>query len=545
MLGSELFIMKLRKKLKTKIIDFQLRKRTHDFIEGKSNAISMILQNRKQLGTFQDSLFRHQMMYNDPDKKTHHKKVMADFQQFYEPSNDIFSSSGQTGNNNRPTFEDLEMMADSRIGFGRYATTIFAGKCVRNGWDFYDWEGNLKKHPEIMKSLFRAKFFTEHIQWVKQELVYGASYLMKYWSAHDKFDQPPPNKPPIAYHAFPPSILSPINVWESQQAYLTEDDELWNFRGGKGKSVQIHKDRVEILNTRPNPYDYIGYSIFEPIYLSACAYMNLIVNGIKMAAKYGNVITAFKMPVPNPSLKMYREFKDIIDEMKATFTFILGKDEELEFLDTKIGSGLMEFGEFLKEDMAAGTGLPLNSVYGRADGGGLSGAGALVSKQGELETMSNYQADLADNYWLMFDRYWDLEDEFVKFRLDYQKTDSARYEEENMQWQNELLKTQVQTLKLQNLLTAMQAQGMLPNMAPEGEGGEGGQDNGGNGGVPNQSGGSIPNQTGGSSGTGMTQINNYNTNKAQQDFINSNFDIIRNYKVPVIDIEFRKKKKRY
>ena len=433
--------MGLIKKTKNKLFEHRFRNITHDFIDGKRKAMNIILNNRGQLGKFQDSLFRHQMLYKD-DAPIPHKRVMDDYQHFYEPSNNIFSSSAQTGGNDRPTFEDLEMLADSRIGFGRYITSIFAGKCVRNGFDFYDWDGDLVKHPEVFKSLYKAKFYTEQIQWVKQELVYGTSFLLKYWSAHDQFDKPPPKKPFIACKAFPPTILSPYNIVESGQGFLSEDDELWNFYGGKYKSVSIHKDRVEILNTRPNPYDWIGTSIFEPIYLSASAYLNLIINGIKMVAKFGNVVTAFKMPVPNPSLKMYKEFQKIVEDMKASFTFILGKDEEIEFLETKIGTGLYEFGEFLKEDMAAGTGLPLNQVYGRADGGGLQGAGALISKQGELETMSNYQADLSDNYWLMVNRYWDVEDEFIKFRLDFQKSDRARYEEENLQWQNELIKNQ-------------------------------------------------------------------------------------------------------
>jgi len=485
-------------------------------------------ENRESLGTFQDMLFRHQKLYS---KEEHHAKVRHDYQSFYEPHNNIFSSSAQTGGNERPQFEDLEALAYERTGFGRYFTSIFAGKCVRNGWDFYDWEGNLKKHPEIMKALYKAKYYTKQIGWVTQELIYGTSFLVKYWSDHDKFDQPPPKKPFISCQPFPPTILTPANVVESQQGFLSEDEEKWNFYGGKYKTVSIHRDRVEILNTRPNPYDWIGYSIFESIYLSACAYMNLIVNGLKMLAKYSNVVVAYKMPVPNPSLKMYREFEEIINEMKANFTFVMGKDEELEFLDTKMGTGLYEIGEFFKEDMAAGTGLPLNQVYGRADGGGLQGAGALISKQGELETISNYQADLADNYWAMINRYWDVEDEFVKFRLDYQKSDRARYEEENLQWQNELLKTQVQTMKLQNLLTAMQAQGLLPNLAPPSQSG---------GVVPNQSGGSVANQTGTSTNqsqntTGIDQIS-----KANQDFINRNFDIIRTFKPQIIDAEFRK-----
>ena len=489
--------------------------------------MNIILKNRSQLGRFQDNLFRHQQRYT---KEEHHSKVISDFEAFFEPSNNIFSNSGATGGNERPSFADLEALANERIGIGRYFTSLFAGKCVRNGWDYYDWENNLIRHPEIFKSYYKAKFFTEQIFWVKYELVYGISFMLKYWTAHDKFHLPPPKKPPIAYKALPPTYIIPTNIGETDM--LWEDQARWKFRGGKYNTAEIHPNRVEILCTRPNPNDWIGWSIFESIYLSACAYMNLIVGGLKMIAKAGTVATAFTMNVPNPSLAMYRQFEKLVNEMKANLTFILGKDETIQFMDTKVGSGLAELGEFLKEDMCAGTGLPLNQVYGRADGGGLNGAGALISKQGELETMANYQADLADNYWELTNRYWDVEDEFVKFRLDYQKSDRARYEEEGMQWQNEILKAQFETIKLQNLVTATQLQFAIDN--PQ---------------IADQSGGNIANQSGGGNG-GQKPGNGGNMNttketslqqisKVNQDFISKNYNVIANFKPRIIDAEFR------
>lgn len=495
-------------------------------MDGKKDIISHVLKSRNQLGRFQDQLYRHQKKY---DSSTHHDRVVKDFQSFYQPSDNIYSSSAQSGNNDRPSFSDLEMLANERTGIGKYFTKTFASKTTRNGFDFYDWNNNLIKKPEVFKSLFQAKFFTEQIHWVNYELIYGTSFLLKYWSDHDKYDTPPPKTPPRAYRAFPPTLMSPANISDTEM--LWEDEEKWEFYGGKYKSFKIHPDRIEILNTRPNPYDWIGFSIFEPIYLSACGYMNLIVNSIKMVAKYGNVVTAFTMNVPNPSLEMYNEYKELVESMKANLTFILGKEEEIQFLDTKISNGLMEMAEVFKEDMAAGTGLPLNSVYGRSDGGGLSGAGALISKQTELETMSAYQEDLADNYWQMFDRYWDLDDVFVKFRLDDQKSDRARYEEEVLQWQVEMMKAQVETLKLQNLMTATQLQQQIDHpelMIPDSSGG-----------APNNSigsGGNGAKKGNESKKSGMEKIK-----KANMDFLSKSMEIYQNFEPRIIDLEFRNK----
>lgn len=490
----------------------------------------MLLRNRQQLGSFQNKLWRHQQHYGNDE---HHGRVMNDYQSYYEPSNNIWSSSAQTGGNDRPSFEDLEALAFSRIGPGRYFTQIFATKCVRNGFDFYDWDGDLVKHKNVNRSLYKGKFYTEQIHWVNFDLIYGIGFLLKYWSTHDQYDRPPPNKPPLAYKAFPPTILSPINIVDTDM--LWEDQDKWEFYGGKYKTSKIHPDRIEILCTRPNPYSWIGWSIFEPIYLSICAYLNLIVNGLKMLAKYSNVVTAFNMNVPNPSLEMYREFQKLIEDMKATFTFVLAKDEEIKFIDTKMGQGLKEFGEILKEDMAGGTGLPLNQVYGRADGGGLQGAGALISKQTELETMSNYQADLADNYWQLFEQYWNVDQEFVKFRLDYQKSDRARYEEENLQWQNEMMKANVEAIRLQNLMSAMEFQDRMNH--PE------------NYQVPDQSGGNVANQTGGGSklnspgNGGAKKLQDKSSigqiKKANQDFINKRNKSMKYFKPRIVDIDFR------
>jgi len=511
--------------------------------EQKKELNDLILLNRKKIGYSSDLQFRKRMYGNIP-KKQHHSRVISDYQEFFSFKDDIYSSSAHSGDNNRPDYKELEMAANERVGVGSNFTTMFARKCGRNWFDLFDWDGNYVRKKRIMKNLYKANFFTEYLQWMRYELIYGTSFLWKIWTSNDskKLDTKPPNTPPRAYKAIPVSYLHPTNLIEGQTIW--DDDTKWSFYGGKYRAQKIHQDRIEVLNTRPNPNEWMGYSILEPIWLSISAYFNLIVNSIKMISKFSNVVVAFTMGVPNPSKEMYDEYAELIESMKANFTFVLGQGETLEFIDTKAGKGLMEIGEFFKEDMAAGTGLPLNQVYGRAEGGGLQGAGALVSKQTELETTANYQADVADNIWYLLNQYWDVEDLFVKFRLESQKTDLARYEEEGTQWDNEIRKAQWEGYKLDNLMKAMNFQMRLENpqlmFANQGMNQAQGQT-----GIGSSNQGQVANQSGAipikpKNGNG---VNKKTTSPMQQvqkinkDFINHQLQDL-NFTPRVIDAEF-------
>jgi len=418
---------------------------------------------------------------------TRHKR---DFQQFYSPSDDIYGENTQTGGNNRPSFSDLEALANERCGFGWQLTKGLAGDVVRNGFEFIDYQSKTVPKPQIFKWCVKSDFNNQLETLVRYERTYGTSFLMKYWGTKDNYEKAPPKKPPTKFQAFPPTVLTPQNLTDT--GLLDYDSDVWEFQGGTVNSVYIHRDRIHVLCTRPVPYTWLGLSIFEPIYLSSTGYLNLVINGVKMMAKYGNVVTSFTMNEENPSLEMYQEYEDLINEFKAAYTFILGKGEEISFQDTKISNGLAEFAEFLKEDISSGSGIPLNQLFGRSVSGGIGGAGALTAERGKIQTISNIQHNIHDDVWKILNASgWNLEGLLVRFRLDLQKTEMAKLEERSLELQNFILEEQLKQLQLGTMAQAMEMQMMQddPMMMLQGpnDGQEGGQKQ-----LPDKTGGGNP-----------------------------------------------------
>ena len=412
--------------------------------------------------------------------KTYIQSHRNDFQQFYSPSDDIYGES-RSGNDSRPSWADLERLGNERCGFGWQLTKGLAADAVRNGFEFVTYDGKIEPKEDIFKWTIKSDFHNQLEDLVRYERIYGASFFMKYWGKNDDYSKPAPKRPPTKFQAFPPTILTPINLTDTK--YLDYDAETWDFQGGNNTSVEIHRSRVHVLITRPSPYAWWGLSIFEPIYLSASGYLNLMINGMKMMAKYGNVVTSFTMAEENPSLELYQEYEELINEFKAAYTFILGKGEEINFQDTKISNGLQEFAEFLKEDISSGSGVPLNALFGRAVSGGIGGAGALTAERGKIQTISNIQHNISDDVWkIISDCGWNIDDLMVRFRLDLQKTEMAKHEERSMELQNFILEEQLKTLQLGNMMQAMQMQEMVKNPElmmglgqPGQEGGQGGK----------------------------------------------------------------------
>jgi len=382
----------------------------------------------------------------------------SDFANMYTPTDDWWGTP--SGEDNRPSFHDCEALASERVGFGWHLTKLAAGDVVRNGFDFIDYENRIIKKPHVFKWMIRSDFMNQLETLLRYERTYGVAFLVKYWGKNDKFETKPPKKPPLKFQAFPPTVLTPYNVTET--GLLDYDEEVWEFVGGKYNTTFIHKDRIHVLITRKVPDDWRGLSVFEPIYFSSVAYVNLIINMSKGLAKFGNVIMQYMLPEEFPSIEMYREYAELVEDFKATYTFIVGKDQEVKFQDTKIATGVNEFGEFLKEDICSGTGFPLNELFGRAVSGGIGGQGALTSERGKIQTISNIQHNISDDVWkIIRDCGWRLDDLMVKFRLDLQKTERARLEEESIQWDNKIKEKQWEALALQNVMQAMQFQEQL------------------------------------------------------------------------------------
>ncbi len=147
----------------------------------------------------------------------------------------------------------------------------------------------------------------------------------------------------------------------------------------------------------------------------------------------------------------------------------------MEFIQTQIGKGIGEAMEQYKEDISSAWRIPLNQMFGRSVGGGLQGAGALVSKEDYLQNVSNIEMSISDNLKKIYtDAGFEVEQWDLYWNMAVKKTDEQLLKEEGMTTQNLILKETLKGQKLQNKLLKMQVeQAQWQGIMPEQEGEEG------------------------------------------------------------------------
>lgn len=386
--------------------------------------------------------------------RTYRKTYKSDFKKFYAPTDNIYTDNPSGSDTLRPPINQLGAIMDSRVGWGQKVTRGLARAAIRNRMEFVDI---LKEKvvlsadiDDIKKWTVKTGFWNAFEDCLAYERGFGAGFLVYYWSKEDDFSTPPPkNKLPVAFGAFPPTILTPLNLTET--GLLDYDSDVWVFTGGLFSQAEIHKDRIFPLITRRVPFDWLGLSIFEPIWLTTMAYFQVVQGGVKNIAKWGEIIPVFRMAQDSPTREMYNEYLDLVEEYRQNFTFILGQSDSLDIQSTELAKGLTEFTEFLKEDIVSGTGTTLNWLFGRATTGGVGGAGALTAERAVISTISNIQHDISQPLWEIFNRFFKVDTVRPQFQLDLQKTKASRLIEEQMELQNDILKEQLKMLKMQRL----------------------------------------------------------------------------------------------
>jgi len=382
------------------------------------------------------------------------KHSRSDFKRYYSPSDDIYNENPSGRDVIRPPLHDLQMCMDSRLGWGQKITRGLARAAVRNRMEFVDILSDKvildKEVDDIKRWALKTGFWNSFEDALAYERCFGTGFLVFYWGKDDDFRTPPPkNTPPSSFDAFPPTVLFPLNVTET--GLLDYDAEVWTFAGGIFSQTEIHKDRVYPLATRQVPFDWLGLSVFEPIWLSTMAYFQVVQSGVKNISKWGELIPVFRMAQDSPTREMYAEYLDLVESFRQNYTFILGQSDGLELKSTELGKGLTEFTEFIKEDVVAGTGVTLNWLFGRAVTGGIGGSGALTAERAVVATIANIQHDISQPLWEIFGKWFDVEGIRPQFQLDLQKTKASRLIEEQMELQNDILEEQLKMLKIQRV----------------------------------------------------------------------------------------------
>ena len=404
----------------------------------------MAFTQQKAVQNLKD-LTRHINNWKDINKRT-------DFKRYYSPTDNIYSDNPSGRDTIRPDLQALQMCMDHRLGWGQKVTRGLARAAIRNRMEFVDVLTDKvildQEVDDIKRWTLKSGFWNAFEDCLAFERCYGTAFLVYYWSKNDDFTKPPPkNKPPTSFQAFPPTVLYPMNITET--GLLDYDVDVWNFSGGIFSQSEIHRDRVFVLNTRPVSFDWLGLSIFEPIWLPTMAYFQVVQAGVKNISKWGEMIPIFRMSQDAPTREMYTEYLELVEEFRQNYTFILGQSDGLEFQKTELGKGLTEFTEFIKEDIVSGTGVTLNWLFGRATTGGVGGAGALTAERAVIATIANIQHDISQPLWKIFGRWFNVKEITPQFQLDLQKTKGSRLIEEQMELQNEILEEQLKMLKMQ------------------------------------------------------------------------------------------------
>ena len=406
-----------------------------------------------------------------------------DFKKYYAPSDNLWGNpTGQDQGRGFHLLQDYEMLMDKRVGWGHYVTRGLAATAVRNTLDFMDIKKSKAVENEetdkIQQWMLETNFLNQFEDCLAYERGYGTGFLVLYWSKKDDFTKAPPNTPPNSFDAFSPLTLFPTNITETGK--LDYDTDLWDFGGGKFNfKGKIHRDRVFVLCTRELPYDWLGRSVFDPIWLSAMAYLQIIQGLVKGISKWGNMIPVFTMQDEYPTKKKYKEYLELVETFRQNYTFILAQGETVTFEETDLGAGIEKFAEFVKEDIASGTEMSLNKLFGRAVSGGIGGEGSLTAERSDLQTIANIQHDVSYPMWKLFKRWFKVDYLRPQFKLELQKTREAQIAEDMAEEQLLMLKEQTKIIKMQRRMLSDQMKLGLHVNEPNEElaGGEGNEPN--------------------------------------------------------------------
>ena len=237
---------------------------------------------------------------------------------------------------------------------------------------------------------------------------------------------------------------------------LNYNEEVWRFSGGVFADYDIHRDRVHPLTTRPEEGNWRGLSVHEPVWLSEIGYMQSFIFLVKRFRQFGSVVPIWAAKGFEPVKEVAMKYLDLMNEYTNELQFVINNEDKLIFQETQIGKVGEAFEQY-KEDMSSAWRVPMNQLFGRSVGGGLEGAGALVSKEDYIQEISNIQMSLTDDTLKIYtDAGWDVENYDLEWLMAIRKTDEQKLREEGMELQNKILKENLKGQKLQNKILQMQ-----------------------------------------------------------------------------------------
>ena len=399
----------------------------------------------------------------DPRKSLGTMDFSEDFNNFYSATEDISNSSGTGAPSSSQNLLELHFLAEKRLGVGNAITQGFAEDSLFNWFNpkKVDTKNTHVTVPGFNKWTTDTDFKNQSIIWDKDKRTYGIGLLVKFWTAHDvdsgRISTPAPHTPPRKFQVISPLYIAPTNLYETEG--LDYDEDVWQFMGGNLRISQIHKSRIEVIRGTPQQDTWRGLSVLEPVYLPLICYYNALIYITRGLSKWGNMTPVLKSGSTVPTPDEYNNFLSLMKEFVMNGFFFLGKDDSIEYPNTNIGQGLYQTIELLKEEIAAGSRIPLNQLFGRSESGGVGGEGALTAERKYLNLLANEQLKISDDFLRIFNQAgFDFEGLDLDWNLALEKTRQQQLLEEQMEINNDILKQQLKLMKSQNVMMKSQQQ---------------------------------------------------------------------------------------
>lgn len=424
----------------------------------------MVIDRETDMVMHSDAVEKYSFM-KTMDYKNRRANQKFDFTKvFYRPSDDFWAHGGATGDDNRPTLEDLHAIATRRIGVAWRATREVANDAVRNGFEFKTSEGKIKDKKD-MKRIFKfninANVKNMSAQWLTYDRRYGAGMAIKIYGDERKhipkrwkpifrrngsrfnMHKEAPNLAPTRFVVLSPRYCTVNNLVDT--AFMDYDEYKWEITGGVLSSTVVHPSRVEVLINEKEEGQWRGTPVMEPIWMTAMIYLSANLYILRGLAKWGLDIKAIHVNKDVPTKKDYTTYLGLMQDFEANDFYILGKEDKIASYATKISGGFKDFFEEIKEDISSGLEIPMPYLFGRAVSAGISGVGILVSREDYWNKIAKVQNQISDNMLKLYMNcgFEEVENLEIEWNLSMQKTDEQRYKETNMMIMNEILAVQL------------------------------------------------------------------------------------------------------
>lgn len=265
-----------------------------------------------------------------------------------------------------------------------------------------------------------------------------------------------PKTKPESIKTFSSYYMTPNNVYQPNS--LDYDKNIWNFTGGLHAASNLHHSRVYVYEGLREPLALRGLALGELAWIASMAYLNIQYYLLKGLCQMGTLTVGITVDREFPTTAETAQYLALLKTFQANNFYILGRGAQLQVANVaaKLGGGIKDFMEFLKEDQSAAWCFPKNQLFGRAQGGGLDGAGAIVSKEDYISSnLSVKQSKIAPVImWILRDMcgFAGLEDKTVRFNIDLHKTSEQRMKEQLMKDQVKQSEMMTEQMKLQQPL---------------------------------------------------------------------------------------------